>query len=282
MVRHPLKLKAIKVSWYQLDRPANPWTDSDQRIAYDASARRLFCHWEAQMRILLVADIHSNWPALDAVRESCDVALCLGDIVEYGVEPAPCVDWVRTHCLHTVRGNHDHGAAHDVPSLSNGSKGFKYLTAATRPLGRQRLNESQRRFLAELPLTRFITIDGMRMMLVHGTPRDPLDEFAPGDADAWTKRLEGIDVDLVCVGHTHRQFALQLENKTVINPGSVGLQREGDPRAAYAIIDGAKIELRRIDYPIEAAVRDVEAAPLPDDIKQMLSKVYREGCLRDL
>ena len=233
------------------------------------------------MRILLVADIHANWPALDAVRESFDVALCLGDIVEYGVVPGPCVDWVREHCLHTVRGNHDHGAAHDVPSLPNGTKGFKYLTAATRQLGRQRMNEEQRRFLAKLPLTRFVTLDGIRMMLVHATPRDPLDEFAPGDAEVWAKRLEGIDVDVVCVGHTHRQFALEINNTIVINPGSVGLQREGDPRAAYAIIDGTKIELRRIDYPIEDAVRDAEAAPLPDDVKQMLSKVYREGCLRD-
>ena len=89
-------------------------------------------------------------------------------------------------------------------------------------------------------------------------------------------------MDVVCVGHTHRQFALQLDNKVVINPGSVGLQREGDPRAAYAIIYGSKIDLRRIDYPIEAAVRDVEASPLSDDIKQMLSRVYREGGLRDL
>jgi putative phosphoesterase len=233
------------------------------------------------MRILLVADIHANWPALQAVRESFDVALCLGDIVEYGVEPGPCVEWVRERCLHTVRGNHDHGAAHDVPSVPNGAKGFKYLTAATRPLGRQRLNEAQRRFLARLPLTRFLTLDGIRMMLVHATPRDPLDEFAPGDADKWAKRLEGIDVDVVCVGHTHRQFALAINNTIVINPGSVGLQREGDPRAAYATIDGTKIELRRMEYPIEETIRGVEATPLPDDVKQMLSMVYRDGCLRD-
>jgi putative phosphoesterase len=233
------------------------------------------------VRILLVADIHANRPALQAVRESYDVALCLGDIVEYGVEPGPCVEWVRSHCLHTIRGNHDHGAANNVPSVPNGSKGFKYLTAATRPLGRQLLNEDQRRFLAQLPLTRFITLDGIRMMLVHATPRDPLDEYAPGDAEMWAKRLEGIDVDVVCVGHTHRQFALEINNTIVINPGSIGLQREGDPRAAYAIIDGSNIELRRIEYPVEEAVRSVEAAPLPDDVKQMMSQVYREGCLRD-
>jgi putative phosphoesterase len=233
------------------------------------------------VRILLVADIHSNRPALEALRERFDIALCLGDIVEYGVEPGPCVEWVRAHCLHSIRGNHDHGAAHDVPSIPNGTKGFKYLTASTRQLGRQRMNEDQRRFLAGLPLTRFITLDGIRMMLVHATPRDPLDEYAPGDAEVWAKRLEGIDVDVVCVGHTHRQFALQINNTTVINAGSVGLQRDGDPRAAYAVIDGTKIELKRFEYPIEETVRGVEGAPLPDDVKQMLTHVYREGCLRD-
>src|SRR3954454_4882777 len=67
------------------------------------------------MRILLLADIHGNWPALQAVAaEPFDLCLCLGDLVDYGLDPAPCLDWVRRRDAHAVRGNHDHGAAQNV------------------------------------------------------------------------------------------------------------------------------------------------------------------------
>lgn len=231
------------------------------------------------MRVLLVADIHSNWAALQSLHGSYDVALFLGDLVEYGVEPGPCIDWVRANCRHAVRGNHDHGAAHGVVTSPAQTHGFKYLTGATRPIGRERLSETNRRYLAELPLVQFVTLDGLRMMLVHGTPRDPLDEFAPPDPEFWAKRLQGIDVDVVCVGHTHRPYALQVNGPLVVNPGSIGLQRDGDPRASYAIIDGGKVELKRYDYPIEEAVRAVNDTPLPDDVKQLLTHVYHHGML---
>src|SRR5271165_1781162 len=107
------------------------------------------------MRILLVSDIHANWPALQALREPHDVCLCLGDVVDYGVDPAPCVDWVRRRTQHAVRGNHDHGAAQNV--VTTGQRGFRYLTAVTRPLTRERLHADDLRFLAQLPVTRMVT-----------------------------------------------------------------------------------------------------------------------------
>ena len=77
------------------------------------------------MRILLVADIHANWPALRAINEPHDVCLCLGDLVDYALEPALCIDWVRKNARAVVRGNHDHGAAQNV--FVNGKVGFKFL-----------------------------------------------------------------------------------------------------------------------------------------------------------
>jgi predicted phosphodiesterase len=75
------------------------------------------------MRILVVADIHGNWPALQALKESCDVCLCLGDLVDYALEPAPCIEWVRRHAHIAVPGNHDRGVAQNVPVF--GRKGYK-------------------------------------------------------------------------------------------------------------------------------------------------------------
>ena len=229
------------------------------------------------MRILIVSDIHANWPALAAVRESCDVCLFLGDLVDYGIDPVPCIDWVRRNAHHCIRGNHDHGAAHGV--MVTGGVGFKYLTGATRPLTRQTIGETDRRFLAELPITKALTLDAKRFLLVHATPRDPLDEVAPADAAFWARRLEGVDADIVCTGHTHQQYALQVGNTLVINPGSIGLPRDGDPRGAYAVVEGTHVALKRVEYPVEEAVRAVEASPLPDRAKEMLVAVYRTGTL---
>jgi putative phosphoesterase len=229
------------------------------------------------MRILLVSDIHANWAALSAVSETCDVCLFLGDLVDYGCDPAPCLDWVRDHATHSIRGNHDHGAAQDV--AVNGGIGFKYLTGATRPLTRERLGPVGLRFLADLPVTRTVTLDRRRFLLVHATPRDPLDDFAPPDPAVWARRLDGVKADVLCVGHTHHQFAFDIDGTLVVNPGSIGLQRDGDPRAGYAVIDGANVDLKRIEYPIEETVRSMEASPLPEKAMEMLATVYRTGGL---
>ena len=227
------------------------------------------------MRILLVADIHANWPALQAVDEPHDLCLCLGDLVDYALEPAPCIDWIRRRAHYTVRGNHDHGVAQNV--IVSGRNGFKYLTGVTRLVTRERLAAEDLRFLAHLPVTQAVTLGGLRFLLVHATPRDPLDEYARPDLDFWTRRLENVDADVICVGHTHQSYVLEVGDKLVVNPGSVGQPRDGDPRAAYAVIDDNRVELKRIDYPVEATVRAVQDSNLPDLAKDMLADVFRTG-----
>ena len=190
------------------------------------------------MRILVVSDIHGNRAALEAVREPHDVCLCLGDVVDYGPEPAACVDWVRANAAHCVRGNHDHGVAHNVEV--QGVSGFRYLTAATRPTTVKLLSNEQRRYLADLPTTVALTLGGKRFLLVHGTPRDPMDEYALATAENWQPLLAGVSADFVLVGHTHQLYSLDVNGVTVVNPGSVGLNRNNDPRATYAVIDDGR------------------------------------------
>jgi putative phosphoesterase len=227
------------------------------------------------MRVLLVADIHANWPALQAVNEPHDICLCLGDLVDYALEPAPCVDWVRNRVHHAVRGNHDHGVAQDI--RVNGRNGFKYLSGITRQLTRERLQPPDLRFLASLPVTKMVTIDDFKFLLVHATPRDPFDEYAPNDLEFWTRRLHGVDADVICVGHTHQPYVLEVGNKLVINPGSIGQPRDSDPRASYAVIDSRRVELRRVEYPVEDTVRVVHESSLPDHTKELLAEVFRTG-----
>jgi putative phosphoesterase len=227
------------------------------------------------MRVLLVADIHGNWPALQALKEQHDVCFCLGDLVDYAVEPAPCIDWVRRNAQFAVRGNHDHGVAQDI--RVNGRNGFKYLSGVTRLVTRDRLNPQEVRFLAGLPVTKVVTIDELRFLLVHATPRDPLDEYAPSDVEFWTRRLVGVDADVICVGHTHIPYVLEVGNKLVINPGSIGQPRDGDPRGAYAVVENRRVEIKRFEYPVEDTVRAVQESGVAEDAKEVLAEIFRTG-----
>ena len=86
------------------------------------------------MKILVLADIHANWPALAAIaaKETFDACLFAGDLVDYGTDPVPCVEWIREHARAAVRGNHDHAVAQKVSA--RGGTGFRQLAAITRPL----------------------------------------------------------------------------------------------------------------------------------------------------
>src|SRR3984957_3946532 len=119
------------------------------------------------MRILVVSDIHANWPALAAIDEPHDFAVCLGDLVDYGPDPLKCVRWAMEHTRYAIRGNHDHGVAQGV--AVNGETGYRYLTRVTRPMMWDALGAEERRYLLQLPLTSRFKVGNRRFLLVHGT-----------------------------------------------------------------------------------------------------------------
>src|SRR5437868_2181683 len=100
------------------------------------------------MRILLIADIHANWPALQAIQEPFDECLFLGDLVDYGLEPSPCIQWVMEHATHAIRGDHDHGLTQQVKV--QGRCGSKYLTGITLPLTLEMRSPDECRYLGSL------------------------------------------------------------------------------------------------------------------------------------
>lgn len=230
-----------------------------------------------RMKILLISDIHGNYPALAALRERYDMCICLGDLVDYGLQPGPCIDWVQANCRYTVRGNHDHSVAQRV--TMHGNNGYRWLTMITRPITLSRTTQRQRAFLSGLPLSQYVTIGNTRYLFVHASPRDPLDEYAPADVGFWEPRLHQVEADIICIGHTHHPFTLKVGRRTVINPGSIGQPRDGDPRASCAVIEDGEIRLVRYEYPIEEMIADVDASPLPEEAKVMLRTVYRTAKL---
>ena len=184
-------------------------------------------------------------------------------------------DAVVVVALYCVRGNHDHGVAQDV--AVQGVAGFRYLTSVTRPLSVAALTPHQRRFLADLPTSRMFTISGKRFLLVHATPRDPMDEYATPDPAFWAPRLAGLKVDYVLTGHTHQPYTVRVNGTTVVNPGSVGLNRDGDPRAAYAVIDDNGVQLKRAEYPVGETITGVEEMVADATAREMLTEIYRGG-----
>lgn len=228
------------------------------------------------MRILVVADIHANWPALQAIREEFDACFMLGDIVDYGTNPGACVDWVREHATHMVRGNHDHAVSQGVTARPG--TGLKGLAAVTRPMQRANLDRSQIKFLARLPVTAQFRLDNVDYLLVHATPRDPLDEYLGNDPAEWAEVLENVDADIVCVGHTHCPLDLSVNGKRVINPGSVGQPRDGDPRCSYAIIENGRVDFRRIPYDIDATISQARSVGLDPWALELTESILKSGC----
>lgn len=227
------------------------------------------------MRILILSDIHSNWPALQAIDEPFDHCLFVGDLVDYATDPLPCIEWIRQHATATVRGNHDHAVAqHIAPSPG---QGLRRLAAATRPVHWERLSSNHLKFLARFPVSRHLQLAETRFYLVHATPRDPFDEYVDADKALWNDRLAAIDADVVCVGHSHLPFHIDLGHTQVINPGSVGQPRDGDPRASYVILEDGVFHFRRVEYDIDATLNQMRTAGVDDDALAIAESVLRTG-----
>ena len=230
------------------------------------------------MRLLVISDIHGNWPALQAIQEEADAVLCLGDTVSYGPFPRECVAWVRERARYAVRGNHDSALAFGIDSRAAGFK--RHLAAATLTIHRALLRPDDVAWLRELPMEVSFRLDDYRLHAVHAAPRDPLFgyQLTPDLDDETLKReVEDVRADLVLVGHTHLPMSRGAWTKVVVNPGSVGQPLDGDPRVSYAIIQDGVAEIRRVDYDIEAAVAGVRGMGLADEIAAALIGILRTG-----
>jgi len=228
------------------------------------------------MRVLILSDIHGNAAALEAVvREPHDVVVCLGDVVGYGPEPGTTSRWILQHSEVTVQGNHDRALAAGIPPRCRPA--FEWLATALAPLGRSQLSPDEIRQLGEFPLTASRTFDGMRCLLVHATPADPLYRYLGPEREAWAGEVAGVDADLVLVGHTHLQFEVTCGRTRVVNPGSVGQPKDGNPEAAYALLDNGALTLKRVPYDVQRTVAALERSGVSPAAIRDLAQLLRTG-----
>lgn len=244
------------------------------------------------MRYLVLSDIHANLEALEAVLEAAaargyDRVLVLGDLVGYGAEPNGVIDLVRALSpVATIRGNHD-----KVACGLEDAEGFNLVARQAVEWTHATLTPENREYLAALPAGPLLVDDAVE--ICHGTTFDE-DAYVFDELDA-LRSLEGARAPLCLYGHTHIPVAfrkgptgfeifvadrdidtltvpLDSDSRFLVNPGSVGQPRDGNPRAAFAIADTTahSIELVRIDYPVQVAQAKIVRAGLPDMLAKRL------------
>jgi diadenosine tetraphosphatase ApaH/serine/threonine PP2A family protein phosphatase len=239
------------------------------------------------MRIGVISDIHSNLPALEAVladvdREAPDELWCLGDIVGYGPHPNECVDLVRNRAALSLCGNHDLAVIGTIDSTD-----FTGDAGAAARWTTERLGEPQAQWLRGLRPS----AEREGFELYHGSPRDPVWDYVLSEQVALISILE-TTAPIVLVGHSHVALGLGWNDtelsgglapegteldlgarRWLLNPGSVGQPRDGDPRAAWLLLDDAagRATFRRVPYPIGETQAAIRERGLPDVLASRLA-----------
>jgi predicted phosphodiesterase len=239
------------------------------------------------MRVAVISDVHANRHALDAVldaveAEGPDAVWCLGDTVGYGPQPNECCDLVHDRCDLCLVGNHDLVVLGTL-AVSD----FNEEAAAAALWTTDVLTEPARDFLAGLEPA----ADALRVSLYHASARDPVWEYILTE-EAARATFELATADLILVGHSHVALALRqddgriagglapagaevaLHGRWILNPGSVGQPRDGDPRAAWLLLDLDRrlASFRRVTYPIDRTQAEMRERGLPASLAGRLAR----------
>jgi putative phosphoesterase len=229
-------------------------------------------------RIAVFSDLHGNSAATEAVlaaieAEQPDTVYCLGDLVGYGAKPNETIALVRDRGIPTIVGNYDDGVGFDRDDC-----GCAYTDPQEQARGQQSLfwtraatTAENKAYLRSLAREIRFAAEGIRFRLVHGSPRR-MNEYLFEDRDP--RSLERIaataDADVLVFGHTHQPWVKEIGGVLMVNDGSVGKPKDGDPRAAWALFtvtagEPVRVEIRRIPYDIAGMAAAIRAADgLPD------------------
>lgn len=245
------------------------------------------------MKVLILSDIHGNWPALQAVlaaESDADQVLCLGDLVNYGPQPAECVAWAMQLSLPSriIQGNHDR--AFGLGNAPRCASANQQLAEAMQSATNSLLTPEMKRFLAALqPLQEFCWGEA-RCVAFHTIAGNASFPHIGGQNALWPWESDIVLLghpdklfvlvghpDMLFLSHTHAPIKTHWGNTLVVNPGSVGLPTDGDPRAAYAVWQDGAVTLHRLAYDVEEIVRAYESLALDQHIKQQLVDGLRTG-----
>jgi putative phosphoesterase len=222
-------------------------------------------------KIAVLADVHSNLHALQAVledarRRGAEVFLNAGDFIGYGAYPNEVIEILRSNKVLSIIGNYDSKVLEGKRSNSDEKDiAFKYA--------QKKLTRSNKAYLNSLPKNIALAIKDKKLLMVHGSPESIEEHIYPNTSrDRLRELISGKNIDLMIVGHSHRQFSRTIDGITIVNPGSVGRADDNNPKAAYAIIgfNPFSIEMLRVNYNVEDAADAIRTEKLPENFAQMM------------
>lgn len=236
------------------------------------------------MKVAVLSDIHGNFQALESVMEdvkanNCEQVFCLGDLAMAGPQPRMVIDYVRKQNNWTViQGNTDKMISDFSPEILQNVKNNFPVMANALADDVIFIEEDKKDYLRNLPAQKELTLEGVKLLLVHGSPRRNNEDILPDmPLKIIEEMLEGTNADLIFCGHTHVPAGYQTNKKqTVVNVGSAGRPMTDEPKACYVIADfqdgGFSIEHRFIDYDRQTAADIMSARNFDgaDKLAQMI------------
>jgi putative phosphoesterase len=233
-------------------------------------------------RVAVITDIHANLPALEAVLEAiestgADAVYCGGDLVGYGPRPDEVCTLIEKRRIPTIYGNYDYAIGRDLEDC-----GCAYRDQHERELGQlsvewtlEHTSRHSKDFMRALPFDVRFELGHNRVRLVHGSPRKVNEYlFETKPARTFERIAAGADCDVLVFGHTHQPWIHEYGDVLFVNCGSVGKPKDGDPRAAFALLelerDRVVAHIERVQYDAEAVGREIGAAGLPSEYAEKL------------
>ena len=232
--------------------------------------------------VAVITDIHANLPALQAALDRIDVlgieqVFCGGDLVGYGPHPNEVCALIEQRAIPTIYGNYDHAIARDLEDC-----GCAYVTPHDRELGQRSVewtlahtDRRSKEWMRELPFDLRFDVGATSVHLVHGSPRK-VNEYLFEDKPArlYERLAAAEDAGVMVFGHTHKPWVRSYGGVLFVNCGSVGKPKDGDPRAAFAVLrPGAAhvdVAIERVAYDAEAVAAEVRDSGLPAEFADKL------------
>ena len=234
------------------------------------------------MKILVISDIHGNFPALQAIAEyiqpvGCDLVCNCGDSTVYAPFPNETIEWLQRHEAISILGNTDR----KILKLAKG-KSFKKPGKADKRIMYtstfDALTDSSLGYLQSLPKKNIVPADGLQIGLFHGSPADP-DEFLFPDTpeERFEELAHKVKQDIICIGHSHIPFYKMVHGVHFINPGSVGRMFDGNPAASCAVIEihnkTVVVSHHRVPWNIQQTVKALRK----DNLPEIYTRMYKQG-----
>jgi putative phosphoesterase len=235
-------------------------------------------------RVAVITDIHANLPALQAALARIDELdvdglYCGGDLVGYGPHPNEVCALMAERAIPTIYGNYDYAIARDLEDC-----GCAYITPHDRELGQRSVewtlehtDQAGKDYMRTLPFDLRFTVGDTSVHLVHGSPRK-VNEYLFEDKPArlYERLAAAEEADVLVFGHTHKPWVHEYGGVLFVNCGSVGKPKDGDPRAAFAVLEAApaggtvRVHIERVEYDAASVASEVAAAGLPGELAEKL------------